>query len=228
MTLSILFGVDYSITSPSITIKRLDGSYVNYAFWPEKLHTKMISGYTKGKIEFRLLDGLYKRESDQSKTEIERFTLLADQISWCITKETSDSKFKFIPHLMAIEGYSFASKNSFAHKIGEATGMLMAKLDSNFAGTEYFKIFRPPPQQLKKSCGAKVSDGKAGTLAKFEEKFDLSFSEILYQGKPPKSLPQPITDVCDSWAALNWLEVNSATFQEEIDNRQHIGCRGVH
>lgn len=213
-----LFAIDYSITSPAVLFKDKDGSFKSWAFWKPK-HYDLAKKLSSDLISFNLLD--LHPDSWEPTTDVRRFNMLADCVTWRIAKELGSSigpNMTFI----AIEGYSFGSKHTFAHKIGEATGMLLAKIDEQLRD-QHVRILRPAPSETKKAAGAKVKEGKVGVLKEFERAFNIEWSEFLTEKR--KNLPAPIHDICDSWAAMRWLENQMKDGKVTIDTFKN---KGVH
>lgn len=194
-----IIGVDFSITSPSVTIltERPTIFSVLKTKEIEKLQS-VVSPKINCLVDPKKISGAAWEDNHEG-----REILIADSIANCILKEC---RFENEFHI-AIEGYSFGSRNTFAHKIGEATGCLIYALSSVLPNV---KFYRPSPPAVKKAVGAKQKDGKTGVYEKFSERFDVDLIEILEK----KKLDGPITDICDSWACAVWMKTHIDTLNQ--------------
>lgn len=195
----VIIGIDFSITSPAVTIvtpKKTE----TWATLTDKERDKIraVAGLNIFQTINPKESSIDAWEDDHEGREIYIATRLVGAIDIAMGYIEDPKVF------VAIEGYSFGSKNTFAHKIGEATGCLIAELRREIPDV---KFFRPSPPSVKKSVGAKQKDGKQGVYDAFSKHFGVDLLAVLDK----KKLGGPITDICDSWACAVWM-------QNHIDN----------
>lgn len=198
----IIIGIDFSITSPAVTIitpSRVDIWSVMNDRDAMKLpeHETLCIRQLAHPNEISV--SCWGEDNHEG-----REMCIADRISDAIQTSLTGAECRNSQICVAIEGYSFGSKNTFAHKIGEATGCVIASLSRDlprrFDST--VKFFRPSPPSVKKSVGAKQKDGKQGVYDAFSERFNVNLMEVMEK----KKLAGPITDICDSWACSVWMQ----------------------
>ena len=194
----IIIGIDFSITSPAVTI-----------LTPERTEIwSVLKNKEASKIEniespkfYQLCGPNEISASEWGDSYVKREMCIANKISTAIQETCAEWLDYGFPNIfIAIEGYSFGSKHTFAHKIGEATGCLIAALFYELPSS--VKFFRPSPPEVKKSVGAKQKDGKQGVYDAFSERFNVNLMEVMEK----KKLAGPITDICDSWACSVWMQ----------------------
>lgn len=178
-------GIDFSISSPAVFVAGEDIA-VSYSMIKPK-HRDLLKNLP---VRFEQLADPKIMKSDL------RFSLVATSIhdiilGWCFRKRC------FGPSI-AIEGYSFGSRFSQAHKIGEATGHLLSKLNDLSVFGINCRITRPSPMTVKSTVklGGKTQSGKEAVYQAFTARFGFDLVKLL----DSKKLESPITDICDSWA----------------------------
>jgi Holliday junction resolvasome RuvABC endonuclease subunit len=194
----IIVGIDFSITSPAVTI--ISGKDVSFHAALKKKDCDLLFGVCRPSFNQLFSDPkAISADSWEDKQEY-REIFIANQITDAVVDAFEMSPRNVDGFYIAIEGYSFGSKNTFAHKIGEATGCLIATLVRELPLAVNF--FRPSPPSVKKAVGAKQKDGKQGVYDAFSKEFGVNLMEVLGR----KKLDGPITDICDSWACAVWMQ----------------------
>lgn len=217
MSIIAFAGIDYSLTSPGLTFECNNelSCFAPFSTKDQKwlaLSEEMAkhTTYVNSLVDPKSI------EIDAFGSHEEREIFLADVFRYALGRMIRQY---MITHLhIAIEGYSFGSKFSQAHKIGEAVGCLIAKI-SDLPGDcptlPQIKFYRPSPQEVKKAVGGKIKDGKQGVYDKFVQETGIDLMEALDK----KSLKSPISDLTDSWACYKWLKNKlDNQIQENINN----------
>lgn len=196
-------GLDFSLASPGLTFECRNELSCYSTFSSKDLTTITLSKAFQKSTHIGCLVDPSAIKPDKFPSQESREIFLANSICYMIRRQVN---MYCVDELhIAIEGYSFGSKFSQAHKIGEATGCViavLANMDCPTLKTENIKIYRPSPQEVKKSVGGKIKDGKEGVYQKFVEATEIDLMSILDK----KTLKSPISDLCDSWACYRWLK----------------------
>lgn len=175
-------GIDYSITSTSLTILN-DGAIENiYAIRATKKQESNNSLIT-------LLDyPLYK-------TELERFDKLSSLFLNFIPADI-DSAY--------MEGYSYGSSVGVVFNIAEATGLMKYKFQKKFG----FELIVVPPTQIKKLATTKGNAKKRQMVDQFKvEQFDIYDAFGLVDDNAEK-IRKPFDDICDSYFVAKYGCIN--------------------
>lgn len=197
----ILVGIDYSYTSPALTI--LDnGIYHSYALWHNKTlpikDTNIIS-----KDNFNIYLDFYDKVIVYH-SEIERYKKLAD---WAIQKIQSHSADK--PLYIAIEGYSIGSRAGLLFNIAENTAILKSGI-IDILKPEIFLAY--PPTYIKKNTTGKGTAKKNDMGKAFFDRNHFYVHEILKKKSPDSN---PSSDIVDSFYILTQLEQDVKSFFEK-------------
>lgn len=91
----------------------------------------------------------------------ERLAYIRDEVMRpCAPVEVTDPGWRMVAPLVVIEGYSFSSRNSHSHALGELGGVVRLALHE--AGIAYVDV---PPSSLKKYATGKGNANKGEMLA---------------------------------------------------------------
>ncbi len=166
-------GLDYSITSPSLTILNngvIENIYTIRATKKQESNNSLIT----------LLDyPLYK-------TELERFDKLSSLFLNFIPADTNSAY---------MEGYSYGSNVGVIFNIAEATGMMKYKFQKKFG----YELIVVPPTQIKKVATSKGNAKKRQMVDQFKiEQFDIYDAFGLLDDNAEK-IKKPFDDICDSY-----------------------------
>lgn len=175
--MTIIAGIDYSMTSPGITIWDSESALCKQNLMIFGLHsTKKYQGI----FQNVRIDPYPLYSCDQ-----DRFDKISE---WCV----SILKSNFVSSLN-IEGYSMGSTGKVFH-IAENTGVLKHKLRQ-----EGISFKTPAPTQIKKIFTGKGNSGKDLVVARVKELFNIDMISLL-DAKNYKT--GPVNDLCDSVAIL--------------------------
>lgn len=165
-------GIDYSISSPSLTIMTdgvIDSIYAIRATKKQESNNSLIT----------LLDYPFYA------TQLDRFDKLS---SLFLNFIPSDIDYAYM------EGYSFAS-NGVVFNIAEATGLLKYKFFKRFSK----EIEVIPPSSIKKFATDKGNAKKRMMVDQFiKEQFDV-YSVFSLVDDGSEKIKSPIDDICDSY-----------------------------
>jgi Holliday junction resolvasome RuvABC endonuclease subunit len=176
--LTILAGIDYSFTSPSVCIYNTDEEFKfeNLKFF-NMGDKKKLAGI-KDNIDIQLFPPYSSQE--------ERFRNIA---SWA-----SDKLERYSVTEACIEGYSFGASSGLVFQIAENAGLVKQYMDINS-----IKFTTPPPSQVKKFFTGKGNSKKDAMVDKFHDMFDHIKLHDMLGIKP---MAKPIDDLVDSLAVL--------------------------
>lgn len=199
----ILVGIDYSYTSPALTI--LDnGIYHSYALWHNKTlpikDTNIIS-----KDNFNIYLDFYDKVIVY-RSEIERYKKLAD---WAIQKIRSHNANDNKPLYIAIEGYSIGSRAGLLFNIAENTAILKSGI-IDILKPDIFLAY--PPTYIKKNTTGKGTAKKHDMGKAFFDRNHFYVHEILKKKSPDSN---PSSDIVDSFYILTQLERDVKSFFEK-------------
>lgn len=177
----IIAGIDYSITSPAITV--LDTNTQEYKMFN-------LCG-NKTALKKSVSDIITLTPYPDWEMAVERYHLISD---WALEVLKSNKV-----EMVAIEGYAMGARTGLVCNIAENGGILRFKLyQNNIPFTEY------APTQIKKYFTGKGNAKKEEVVACVEDKTMLSFADEL----GVKALAKPIDDLADSYAIVRFLEEN--------------------
>lgn len=176
-----IVGIDYSLTSPAMTVKS-DSHFHSY-FMTAK--SKLI-----GEIyELSPTHSLYALEYPSWISEEDRHFNLADAFIQKIPQRA----------VVLIEGYSFGSSGKRLFQLAENTGCLK----QNLALKKYnFDVIAPTA--VKKFATGKGNSNKDMMVQSFVESTSINISKIL--GMKEGSFASPISDIVDSYWICKYLE----------------------
>nr|DAF18179.1 MAG TPA: crossover junction endodeoxyribonuclease [Caudoviricetes sp.] len=199
-TNDIFVGIDYSYTSPGITIFH-DGKYFCYALWHNKVMPNKSNDFNVHNQFFIHLD-FYDQEI-KYQTEFERYIKLSE---WSI--KNIKSHIKPYQHVyIAIEGYSMGSHAGMIFNIAENTAILKKSILDNISPN--LKLFIAyPPTFIKKESTGKGNSKKPELAKAFFSKNKFYIHEILKKSNPDSN---PASDIIDSYWIITQLlnDVNS-------------------
>ena len=209
--MSVLAGIDYSMTCPSICIhdnpeEDEQFSIDNCSFFFATDSKKYAKRYLSGKITGSIMESKYTFEND-----IARYMALADLFMELI--ETEDVTE------VGLEDYAFAAKGQ-VFNIGENTAMLKSSLYQN-----QIPFFKFAPSQIKKFATGKGNANKNAMYEAFYNETAWDLKNIMSYNK--KSIDSPIGDIVDSYYICKYLfhwgvegghDGNERTLIETIEN----------
>lgn len=201
----IYIGIDYSYTSPAITIFD-DNKYHCYALW----HQKSLPNKTNKFIVDNFIINLdFYDKVIVYNTDIERYRKLAE---WSISKIKShtDNNHDKKVHI-AIEGYSMGSRIGFLFNIAENTGILKSGIIDQINGLETFIAY--PPTMIKKSATRKGNAKKPDMANAFHDKFGFWIHELFMKKNPDTN---PASDIVDSYFILAELTEFVKSFGKKL------------
>ena len=162
-------GIDFSLTSPAITIH--DNGEVTYHFLTSK--KKLLGKFRKQTI----IGSEYK----EWKTQEDRYDILSE---WALGVVKDCDRVR-------LEGYAFAAKGAAIFQIGEATGITKYKLWQN--GIKFDTI--APPSVKKHATGSGRAD-KSMMYDAFYEKTNIDLLKVLDVNKKDMN---PVSGIVDSY-----------------------------
>lgn len=168
-------GIDYSMTSPSLTI--IEGTQITSYFLTTK--SKLL-----GEHKINDLFTVIGIEYPDYKNDTERFYKLAQII---VSKIPVGCK-------IAIEGYSFGSTGARLFQIGENTGVLKHML--MLSGHE-FSTFAPT--EVKKYATGKGNSKKDQMFDSFVRQTEFNESYIRQTFNQQGEIKSPLADIIDSY-----------------------------
>lgn len=179
----LYFGIDYSITSPSICSflgEKKDFSPKNCNFF---YYNKRKQKNTQNNIHQTIPQESYK-------TPIQRFTRTANWAIRCI--EVTRQAYDYPETLILIEDYSFGSKGK-VFEIAENCGILKFLLEQ-----ENYNYQKISPTSLKKYATNSGKSTKEDMYNSFytETQFDI---KKVFSDKTTKNITTPISDIVDSY-----------------------------
>ena len=197
-------GIDFSINSTAVTIKKEDGTLVLFSFVPNyrpelkgfKTHVAISSfvevhSYIKGSnTKDPILDQSIK---------LQNADLLSNSIMEAITKHVKGTPSIYI------EGFSFGSKgNSFIDLIMFNT-FLKVKMIQKWG----HRISVVSPKSLKKMYTGNGNAGKCDMLRTFIKNdtslFRNKLVELGLDREEEFTIPKPVDDIIDSVALVDWV-----------------------
>lgn len=179
MKISNVIGIDYSTTSPAITIKVTNQTFVDYDIYYLTSKKKSIHIIDHEQFIFRgsLLPEL---------SGIERYVYIS---SWAMEIIDTYETDKII-----LEDYAYAATGR-VFNIGENTGILKYRLRNKA------NIISVAPTEVKKFATGKGNAGKSDMLDAFIKQTNVDPRDILeYYGE------NPISDIVDSYFMCNYEE----------------------
>lgn len=205
----IFVGIDYSYTSPAITI--LDnGVYYCYALWHQKTLPNQSNKFTVKNFDINL--DFYDNEIKYN-TDLERYLKLAD---WAIGKINLHTKTKKNVHI-ALEGYSMGSRIGFLFNIAENTAILKSNIIDR---TYHLKTFIACPPTLIKKFATKKGNAKKPDMANsFFKEHEFYMHEIFLKKNPDTN---PASDIVDSYFILSYLLKNVNGFGKISNSIQKL------
>lgn len=169
-------GIDYSITSPSVTLLDSSGNATSHFLSSKK---KLIGHHHTKHAQFQLVG----HEYPDWETDEQRHRALS---RWALSLLPDDSV------QIWIEGYSFGSTGSRLFQVAENTGCLKQTLHtSNYA----FDVV--PPTAVKKFATGKGNANKALMISTFKENTNIDIPLIL--GLKDNYDGSPVSDIVDSY-----------------------------
>lgn len=175
-------GIDWSLTSPAITIFYEDGSYHSFAF-----------NNTKKQMGFTFTNLTLSEKIDFSDIhQQDRFDRLSD---WAI------NIVKTCKHIL-LEDYAYSANGNIT-SIAECCGLLKYKLFKLGIEVEVLST-----TALKKYATGKGNCKKHDMVQAFnKDAYDIYKSFEVEDKNKEKNIPAPVTDICDSyWLAKYALE----------------------
>jgi hypothetical protein len=175
----MIVGVDYSLTSPAITLH--DGVDWNY----NNITHYCISNSEQQRMRCAAIKNLKIFPYKEWKNEMERYNFLADWAINCITKP-----FKR-PSLVVLEDYAYAGTGRVFH-IAENTAILKQKMTE--CGLRYKLV---PPTVIKKYATTKGNANKELMYEHFCKETNTQINMTI----SPKSnkIGNPTSDIVDSY-----------------------------
>jgi len=175
--MSVLIGIDYSMTSPGVTV--FSGDMANPMIADFTFHfitskKRLIGKFLKGKI--------IGHDYPEWKTPEERFDLLSE---WAV------SVIPGAVEKVILEGYAFGAKGSALFQIGENTGVLKNKLYH-----ESIKIKTVAPTSVKKHATGSGRASKDDMYDAFYESTGINLCSVLDVTKKDSN---PVSDIVDSY-----------------------------
>lgn len=172
----MIAGIDWSMTSPAITIGPEN---------PTGFSDLLLFGYRKEKKQFSNLSNVFLSEyPEQYSCNAERFDSLSN---WAI-----DILDRYRVTDVYMEGYSYGSKGNLC-EIGENTGLLKYKLWKSGMDLEIFA-----PSEIKKFATGKGNANKDLMMQSFEGTTGIDIITGLGSTRK-KDIPAPCTDLVDSY-----------------------------
>jgi hypothetical protein len=177
-------GIDYSITSPSVSILDSDSNVTTSHFLSSK--KKLIGNHSTNNPLFQLVG----HEYPDWQNDEQRHLLLSD---WALSLLPDDSV------QIWIEGYSFGSTGSRLFQIAENTGCLKQNLHSH-----NYAFNTVPPTSIKKFATDKGNANKALMISTFKEKTGINIPLII--GLKDGHEGSPVSDIVDSYFIAQYAE----------------------
>lgn len=180
--MSYVIGLDYSLTSPGITIKTPEGKLKFYFL----AHKPKLEGIQFDNEDFRIEGVTYPiYSSDQERYEKLAYTVL---LLLEINQASKESTRIFI------EGYSYASSVSSMFPLAENMSIL-----KYFLWKEGYSFEMIPPSKVKKLATDKGNAKKEDVYHAFKSETGLDLINIL--GLKSEKIGNPVSDIADSY----WL-----------------------
>jgi Holliday junction resolvasome RuvABC endonuclease subunit len=177
----IVAGIDYSLTSPAITI--INESKIDFHFFVS----------SEKKLDLIKHDSFHPTLMPKShSSQNERYRFLSQ---WCLDILKSHHVSR-----LALEDYSFGSKGSSLFQIAENGGILKYVLDEN----GFCDILLIAPTQVKKFATGKGNADKALMEKAFIEK-ETNFSNIRDVLHQTEKQITPSSDIIDSYFIARYL-----------------------
>jgi len=171
----VIAGVDYSITSPAITLS--NNSHLRFFFFvdsPKRLPEK---------TEFDQFTLYPSLKNKNYINNIDRYQILANWAVKILIENKIDTIF--------LEGYSMGSRAGLAFNIGEATSLL-----KYFCFQNKIDVFPVPPTTVKKFATGKGNAKKEQMETAFIEQTKINLRSHLIQTEKQLS---PSSDIIDSY-----------------------------
>lgn len=179
------YGVDYSITSPSVCLIEFDQSHniINLKSHCVNGKNKFFSNFLQNGINFeiKITPTISKKDA---LNDFQRFYAIADILVNDIINQKLPN-----PKIVNIEGYAFAAKGK-VFNIAENTQTFKMKMYDNFK-TEFNII---EPSTLKKFAGQKGNCDKIAMGSAFVDNFGF----CLYEKMDHIVGSSPVSDIIDS------------------------------
>ena len=175
-----IIAIDFSITSPAVTIIEPDDSINIIAFDNKNcgVKTKLPQGYN-----MKLLSSV------EHKNDLIRFDGLTSKIIEAIGPDNIKDS------IIAFEGYSFESSGQLT-RIAEACCLMKYKLYSNGCDPEIMSV---APGTIKKFATGSGLAKKPEMVEAFKNSTGINLFEILNKNPNKKTIDAPITDIADSY-----------------------------
>ena len=174
--MTILAGIDWSMTSPGITL----GDTSACSFSDVSLH-----GFIKHKKQFSSLPNVNLSLYPLTTNNEDRF--------WALTSWAIDILKAHQVEQVFMEGYAYGATGKLA-EIGENTGVLKHYLKKE--GIQ-FHVFAP--SEIKKFATTKGNANKSLMEECFRKETGICLSTSLGEKYDPSKLPAPVTDLIDSY-----------------------------
>lgn len=207
--MSVLAGIDYSMSCPSICIhdnpeENEQFSIDNCSFFFATNTKKYARRYLSGKIVGSIMETKESFDND-----IARYMALADMFMDMVESEDVSE--------VGLEDYAFAAKGQ-VFNIGENTAMLKSSLYRN-----QVPFFKFAPSQIKNFATGKGGSNKAAMYQAFYNETAWDLRNIMSYDK--KGIDSPIADIVDSYYVCKYLfhwgvdggEQDERTIKEAID-----------
>jgi hypothetical protein len=168
--MSVVVGIDYSMSSPSICVHRgKTWSFDNCKFY-----------FLTPKKKYTFKTDVFHGELHTSySSQEERFSNIA---SWAVSKIPSAAK-------LGIEGYAYAAKG-VVFDIGENTGLLKHFL---WTGKKQFSVYSPTT--IKKFAAGKGNANKLAMYESFVAETGVDISSMIHCNEGES----PMSDIIDSY-----------------------------
>ena len=195
-----LVGIDYSISSPAVTVYKKDNSTgekwsVNncdfYFFLPEKNKNHSIITKMDSSSSLCCSPHFYPLMYPDLITGFDRYIYLADWVVRCL------SHYKITG--IALEGYAYASRASSVFPLAENVGILKYKLKKEM-GIEPEII---PPSKVKKFASGRGNANKEVLNECFKEETGIDIKQNLLEQSSKSYTPS--SDIIDSYYIAKWL-----------------------
>ena len=195
-------GIDFSITSPAVTILAPDGNFTSMWWTKVKKYATKFSNGQGNFIGYELFKPCGANNADVSlsylenawsivnaiKTELELYVCAAGNV--CFLRDNIK---------IAFENYSFGSQNK-AFYIAEATAALKYVLLENTSAEAWDVV---PPQTVRKQVIGNGRAKKEEVVEWFIAETGVDIVSLLGASRPGMS---PVTDIADSYAVATYLK----------------------
>lgn len=206
--MEVYIGIDYSMTSPAMTIKNSTHTMMMALSKNDKL--------VKSELEGNFLDGtgfmVAFRPYPEYETSVERFNSIGD-----IFSETIGFYRDMYPlHKIniAMEGYSYGSSSSSTVEIGENGGVLKNKL---------FKRYNLVPEIIAPTSLKKHATGNGKAEKKDMHQSFLELTGIDLSNELKRSMnTSPVSDLVDSFWIAHWIQDQYMNSNESKSNLEEI------